>query len=112
MPENRDLDVFLIWLGTETHQPNDATNDQEDKRRNHTRHPGRHASSLLRTLIMNLHPTGRRDRGIFPIALEGLPEALTHLAACEAMAAADEDLATLIDHSSGPGCQYGRYTRA
>ncbi len=33
------------------------------------------------------------------VALEGLAETMTHMAACDAMAAADEELATLIDRA-------------
>src|ERR1700704_863222 len=57
-----NLDVLIVWFGTETDQPEDASYKEEDDGGGHAGHPGRCPSWLLRTAILCLHPSGSARR--------------------------------------------------
>src|SRR6267378_8360741 len=52
--KNGDLDVLVVWFGTEADQPEDVVQRGND-RGGHASHPGRCPSWLLRAAILYLH---------------------------------------------------------
>src|SRR2546421_1149941 len=62
--QDGDLDVLGVWCGTEANQPENASYEEEDEGRGNAGHPPRWPSRLLRTAILCLHPSRRRDQAI------------------------------------------------
>ena len=56
--QDSDLDVLVVWRGTETDQHEDPPYKEKGKSRGHAGHPGRCPSRLLRAVIVYLHPSG------------------------------------------------------
>ena len=56
--QDGDLDVLVVWFGTEADQPEDVSYNEEHDRAGHASHPGRCPSWLLRAAILYLHPSG------------------------------------------------------
>jgi hypothetical protein len=56
--QDGDLDVLVVWFGTEADQSEDAPYKEEDDSRGHAGHLGRCPSWLLRAAILWLHPSG------------------------------------------------------
>jgi hypothetical protein len=56
--QDGDLDVLVVWLGTEADQPKDASYEEEHEDRGHAGHPASCTSWLLRAAFLCLHPSG------------------------------------------------------
>jgi hypothetical protein len=58
MAKHRDLDVFLVWTGTDPNESEQLSNEQEGYGTAHSGDPGTFAASLVKAAILWLHPTG------------------------------------------------------
>jgi hypothetical protein len=61
--QDGDLDVLLIWFGTEADQTENVPYNEEDDRASHAGYPARCPSWLLRAAILYLHPSGKLAAG-------------------------------------------------
>jgi hypothetical protein len=55
--QDGDLDVLVVWFGTEADQPKDSSYEEEHEGRGHAGHPASCPSWLLRAAILYLDPS-------------------------------------------------------
>ncbi len=65
--QDGDLDVFVVWFGTETDQIEDASYKEKGKGGGHAGPPARCPSWLLRAAILYLHPSPVHHRSPLPL---------------------------------------------
>ena len=60
--QDGDLEILVVWLGTQADQPQDAPYEEEHEGRGHAGHLASCISWLLRAAILSLHPSGLDPR--------------------------------------------------